>query len=151
VASVRFLIAYVGQQTLNVSFLSLPPPKNMHVSLPFTSSGTVPCRYSGEPIVCLASAKCLGEFKVRRRPLHKDTGFKDRMEFSCMDTAWLTKHGLHQSSTRVSYHARQNEVAAYELSNNFHMSCNFFIHLSKSSPCCQSSGMSMTMSFMRTE
>jgi hypothetical protein len=71
-ASVRFLIAYVGQQMLNVSFLSLPPPKNMHVFLPFTSSGTAPCRYSGEPIVCLASAKCLGEFKVRRRPLYKD-------------------------------------------------------------------------------
>jgi hypothetical protein len=151
VASVRLLIAYVRQQTLNVSLLPLPPPKNMHVSLPFTSSETTPCRYSGEPIFCLASVKCLGEFKVRRRPLHKDTCFKDRMEFSCMDTACLTKRGLHQSTTRVSYHARQNEVAAYELSSNFHTSCNFFIRLSKSSLCCRSFGMSTTMSFMRTE
>jgi hypothetical protein len=105
VASVRLLIAYVRQQTLNVSLLPLPPPKNMHVSLPFTSSETTPCRYSGEPIFCLASVKCLGEFKVRRRPLHKDTCFKDPMEFNCMDTTCLTKHGLHQSTTRVSYHA----------------------------------------------
>jgi hypothetical protein len=48
---------------------------------------------------CLVSAKCLGKFKVRRRPMHKDIGFKNRMEFSSMDTACLTEHGLHQSTT----------------------------------------------------
>jgi hypothetical protein len=44
-----------------------------------------------------------------------------------VDAARVTQHTVHVSTTRVCYHALQDEVAAYELGISCHASCKFFL------------------------